>query len=366
MWPNRRLTDLFKIEHPIVLSPMSRIGSVELAAAVCAAGGLGSIGCALLSPEEAARDVRNMRALTDRPFSLNFFCHQPPAADAGKDAAWLDRMLPYYDEYGMAFDAAAPRMAVDPFGEAMCRLVEDARPAVVSFHVGLPAAPFVDRIKAAGCLLISSATTVDEAIWLESHGVDAVIAQGTEAGGHRGTFLADDVNKVIDTQLGTFALVPQIVDMVRVPVIAAGGVADGRGIAAAFALGAAGVQMGTAYLRCPETTISPMYRDALRQVRSGATVLTNVFTGRAGRALKNRLVSDVGPVSPDAPAFPGAIHATMQLAAEVQRRGHADFTPFWAGQASPIGSEMPAEALTRALVEAALKHFRRPSMGPMA
>jgi nitronate monooxygenase len=366
MWPNRRLLDLFKIEHPIVLSPMSRIGSVELAASVCAAGGLGSIGCALLSPEEAARDVRHMRALTDRPFSLNFFCHQPPAANAGKDAAWLERMLPYYEEYGIAFDAAAPRMAVDPFGEAMCRLIEESRPAVVSFHVGLPSADFVNRIKAAGCLLISSATTVDEAIWLESHGVDAVIAQGTEAGGHRGTFLADDVNKVIDGQLGTFALVPQIVDYVRVPVIAAGGIADGRGIVAAFALGAAGVQMGTAYLPCPESSISPMYREALRHARSGATVLTNVFTGRAGRALKNRLVSDVGSISPAAPAFPGAIHATMQLAAEAQRRGHGDFTPFWAGQASPIGLELPAETLTNVLVEDALKHFRRISIAPMA
>jgi nitronate monooxygenase len=359
MWPNRRLIELLKTEHPIVLSPMSRIGSVELAASVCAAGGLGALGCALLSPDMAASEVARLRKLTDRPFNLNFFCHQPTTPDAGKESAWLDRMLAYYQEYGIAFDAATPRMAVEPFDEAMCCLVEDVRPAVVSFHMGLPAAGFVKRFKAAGCLLMSSATTIEEAIWLEVHGADIIIAQGMEAGGHRATFLTADVNKAIDGQLGTFALVPQIVDRVRVPVIAAGGIADGRGIAAAFALGAAGVQMGTAYLSCSETTISPLYRDALRKAKSGETRLTNVFTGRPARALKNRLVSEIGPISDLAPAFPDAAYASMQLAAEAQRLGSADFSPFWAGQASPLGRELPAEVFTRTLVDEAMDQFRR-------
>lgn len=358
MWPSNRLTDLFKTDHPIVLSPMSRIGTVELAAAVCAAGGLGSIGCALLDPELAESEVGALRKRTERPFSLNFFCHVPSAPNADREAAWLDRILPYYREHGLTYDATAYRMPVDPFGEAMCRVVERTRPAVVSFHVGLPSPQFIGRIKAAGCVIISSATTVEEAVWLEAQGVDAVIAQGTEAGGHRGTFLATDINKSLAGQLGTFALVPQIVDAVTVPVIAAGGIADGRGIAAAFALGADGVQVGTAYLTCPETTISPLYRSALLTARSGITVLTNVLTGRPGRALGNRLSADLGPISEAAPAFPGAMYASLQLAGSTQANGIADFAPFWAGQASPLARELGAEALTQALVAEAMDRFR--------
>ncbi len=366
MWPNRRLIERLKIEHPIALSPMSRIGSVELAVAVSAAGGLGSIGCVLLSPDEAAAEIGRFRKLTDKPFNLNFFAHRPPVVDAGKDAAWLDLMSRYYREYGISFDTSLPRMAADPFGEDMCRLVESARPDVVSFHVGLPAPKFVDRIKAAGSVLMSSATTVEEAVWLEAHGADVVIAQGIEAGGHRATFLADDVVAAIDGQMGTFALTPQIVDAVGVPVIAAGGIAGGRGIAAAFALGAAGVQMGTAYLLCPETTISPLYRDALRKVRGGETVLTNVFTGRPGRAIGNRLTRDLGPISQAAPEFPRAMHASMQLAAEARQRGQGDFTPFWAGQSAPLGVELPARKLTELFVEDAMTRFAQLASGKVA
>lgn len=356
-WPERRLIELLAIEHPIVLSPMSRYGSVELAVSVCAAGGLGSLGCALLSPAEAATEVGRLRALTDRPFSLNFFCHRSPVADEAGEAAWLDRMMPYYREYGIAFDDTALRVEVEPFGETMCSLIEETRPAVVSFHMGMPELHFVDRIRAAGCLIMSSATTVEEAKCLDALGTDIIIAQGIEAGGHRGTFISDSPSSAIEAQLGTFALVPQIVDAVRAPVIAAGGIADGRGIAAAFALGAAGVQIGTAFLRCPEASISPPYRDALRDAGSGDAVLTNVFTGRVARALRNRLVMEKGAIAADAPGFPRAMHATMQLAIGAQKRGDVDFTPFWAGQASPLGRELPADVLTRALVREAFERF---------
>jgi nitronate monooxygenase len=358
MWPNRRLIERLTIEHPIVLSPMSGIGTVELAAAVCAAGGLGSIGCAVLQPDVAASEIKALRALTNRPFSVNFFCHPPAETDAEAAAAWRERLGPYSRELGIEFDTSSPRRNLAPFGEVSCRLVEDTRPAVVSFHFGLPAPALLARVKAAGCLVMSSATTVEEAQWLEAHGADIVIAQGAEAGGHRGTFLAPDANQAVATQLGTFALVPQIVDAVGVPVIAAGGIADGRGIAGAFALGAAGVQIGTAYLRCPETATSQPYRDALKHAPSGATVLSNVFTGRPARAVGNRLTREVGPISDVAPAFPGAMPETSQLGAAAQQRGNIDFSPFWAGQASPLGREMPAEALTASLVEETMARFR--------
>lgn len=357
MWPNARITELLEIEHPIILSPMSLIGSPELAASVCNAGGLGSIGCAMLSPEAATDEVRTLRRLTDKPFSLNFFCHTAMDLDPVVAGMWLEQMLPYYREFGIEADRDAPRLVVHSFSEEMCRLVEDVRPAVVSFHFGLPMQDFVSRIKASGSLIMSSATSVEEAVWLEEFGADIIVAQGIEAGGHRGSFLAADVDNAILSQLGTFALVPQIADAVNVPVVAAGGIADGRGIAAAFALGAAGVQLGTAYLPCPETRISPLYREALRTSRSGRTVLTNVFTGRPARVFANRLVEDAGPISKLAPAFPHAMYATAKLATETQKKGLADFSPFWAGQASPLGRELPGKALTFELVEEARQCF---------
>jgi nitronate monooxygenase len=285
MWPDRRLQNLFKIEHPLVLAPMAGLGTVELAASVCDAGGLGSIGCATMQPTLAAKAIRALRALTSMPVNVNFFCHDQAKVDAEREQAWHDRLSPYYRELEIEHEPPPSRVDIAPFGDAMCAVVEDTRPEVVSFHFGLPDPALLARVKVAGCRVMSSATTVEEALWLEARGVDAIIAQGYEAGGHRGIFLAADLNGAIASQLGTFALVPQIVDAVGVPVVAAGGIADGRGIAAALALGAAGTQIGTSYLLCPEAATPLLHRDALRHARGGATQLTNVFTGRPARAL---------------------------------------------------------------------------------
>jgi nitronate monooxygenase len=359
MWPDRRLQDLFKIEHPLVLAPMAGFGTVELAASVCEAGGLGSIGCATMQPQLAASAIQALRALTSLPVNVNFFCHDQAKVDAGREQAWHDRLSPYYRELGIEHEPPPSRVDIAPFGDAMCAVVEDARPEVVSFHFGLPDPALLARVKATGCRVMSSATTVEEALWLEARGVDAIIAQGCEAGGHRGIFLAADLNSAIASQPGTFALVPQIADAVSVPVVAAGGIADGRGIAAAFALGAAGAQIGTGYLLCPEAATPSLHRDALRHARGDATMLTNVFTGRPARALVNRLALEVGPVSNAAPDFPLPIGELQRLRAKAEQHGSRDFTPLWSGQAAPLGREMPAKALTVKLAQDAIERFRQ-------
>ena len=241
-----------------------------------------------------------------------------------------------------------------PFNDQTCALVEEFRPRVVSFHFGLPERRLFERVKKAGAVVIASATTVAEARWLEERGVDAVIAQGAEAGGHRGIFLSDDVS----SQPGTFALVPQIVDAVRVPVIAAGGIGDGRGIVAALALGAAGVQIGTAYLLTPESTISPLYRAALKAAREDQTVVTNVFTGRPARGIVNRAIRELGPLSAEAPAFPNAANAMLPLRQKAEAAGSTDFTSLWSGQAPRFAREIPAGEFTRMLVEDAQRRLK--------
>jgi len=362
MWPDRRLIDLFEIEHPLVLSPMAGFGTVGLAASVCDAGGLGSIGCATMQPQAAAKTIEELRRLTSKPINVNFFCHTPARADAEREQAWHDRLSPYCRELKIAPEPVS-RLDIAPFGDAMCEVVENARPEVVSFHFGLPLPRLLARVKAAGCRVISSATTVEEARWLEARGADAIIAQGYEAGGHRGTFLAADLNRAMASQSGTLALVPQIADAVGVPVIAAGGIGDGRGIAAAFALGASGTQIGTAFLRCPEAATPLLYREALRHANGDATVLTNVLSGRPARALVNRLVLEVGPVSDAAPDFPLPMGELAPLRASAEPRGNSDFTPLWSGQAAPLGTEMPAKALTLKMAEEAIARFKRLGSG---
>jgi nitronate monooxygenase len=313
-------------------------------------GALGSLPCAMLSAEKAREQVNIVRQRVSAPISMNFFCHEPEEADPKREARWKQRLAPYYSELGL--DPAAPFSATNraPFDAVMCALVEELKPEVVSFHFGLPEKGLLKRVKAAGCLVISSATIVKEAIWLEENGADAIIAQGAEAGGHRGMFLT----KNIAEQPGTFALVPQVADAVKVPVIAAGGIADGRGIAAAFALGAAGVQIGSAYLRCPESKVIGLARLVLGQARDDSTVITNVMTGRPARGIANRVMREAGPISPDAPAFPHAATGLAPLKAAAEKLGRVDFTNLWAGQAVRLGREMPAAELTRALAGAAL------------
>src|SRR6201992_3075137 len=355
MWPDRRIIDLFKTEFPIVQAPMAGIMDADLVIAAAQGGALGSLPCAMISPEKARKQVNIIRQRVSAPVNLNFFCHKPVEADPAREAGWKQRLGEYYREHGL--DPAAPVTAANraPFDAAMCAVVEELKPEVVSFHFGLPDQALLKRVKAAGSLVMGSATIVREAIWLEQNGADVIIAQGVEAGGHRGMFLTTDIAE----QPGTFALVPQVVDAVKVPVVAAGGIADGRGIAAAFALGASGVQIGTAYLRCPESTLSALQRAALAQAQDDSTVLTNVMTGRPARGVRNRVMREVGPISEHAPVFPHASTALAPLKAAAEKQGKVDFTTLWAGQAVRMATEMPASELTRALASAALARMRQ-------
>ena len=355
MWPDRRLLDLLKIEHPILLAPMAGAIDAEIAIAVAQGGGLASVPCAMLSVETGREQVNIIRQRVRAPININFFCHQPVEADPVREAGWRQRLAPYYRELGL--DPAAPVNVANraPFDAAMCALIEELKPEVVSFHFGLPEPTLLKRVKGAGCLVMGSATIVKEAVWLEANGADVIIAQGAEAGGHRGMFLTDNIAH----QPGTFALVPQVVDAVKVPVVAAGGIADGRGIAAAFALGASGVQIGSAYLRCPESKVSALAQAALAQAADDSTVITNVMTGRPARGVANRAMREVGPVSRDAPAFPHAATAFAPLRQAAEKQGKVDFTNLWAGQAVRMGREVPAAELTRALAEAAQAAMRK-------
>jgi nitronate monooxygenase len=354
MWPDRKLLDLVGIELPIVQAPMAGANGSAMAIAVSEAGGLGSLPCAMLDAAKVRAEIGVIRQQTAKPVNVNFFCHTPTEPDPEREAAWRARLSAYYTELGLDPSAAAPAVNRAPFDEAMCEIVEDLKPEVVSFHFGLPAPDLTSRVKASGCRVFSSATTVEEARWLEDHGCDAIIAQGYEAGGHRGMFQGDD----IATQAGTLALVPQVVDAVKLPVIAAGGIADGRGIAAAFALGAAGAQIGTAYLFTPESLISDLHRAALRTAGDDRTALTNVFSGRPARGLINRIMREVGPMSEAVPAFPTAGGALAPLKAKAEAAGASDFSSLWAGQAASLGREIGAGDLTRQLAEDAAQRLK--------
>ena len=331
-----------------------------MAIAVSEAGGLGSLPCAMLSAEEARAELRLVRRATSKPINVNFFCHRPPDADPTREEAWRRKLSRYYAELGLDPNVPPPRAARAPFDPSMCDVVAEFHPEVVSFHFGLPDNALLSRVKATGAKIFSSATSVAEARWLEDSGCDAIIAQGHEAGGHRGMFLTDDAS----SQVGTMALIPQVVDAVKVPVIAAGGIADARGIVAAFALGAAAVQLGTAYLFCPEATISSIHRQALRVARDDATVVTNVFTGRPARGLHNRLIREIGPLSELAPAFPLANGPIAPLRAKAEASGSGDFSSLWSGQAAALGRELPAGELTKNLASEALARFAPRSQQP--
>jgi nitronate monooxygenase len=347
-WPDRRLTDRLKIQHPFFCAPMAGAMNHELAAEVAEGGGLGSLPCAMLDVAQVSDEFTKYRARTDKPVNINFFCHTPPELNNAREAAWRERLSPYYREMGIDPAAPVPSSMRRPFDVAYCDLMLELKPEVCSFHFGLPEPALFDRLKAAGIFILSSATTAAEARYLEQRGVDAIIAQGNEAGGHRGMFLTSDVA----SQAGTFSLVPQVVDAVKVPVIAAGGVTDARGIAAAFMLGAAAVQIGTAFLLCPESKISRPHRAALKSATDDGTALTNLMSGRPARGIYNRLMRELGAIS-EAPAFPLAAGAIAPLRAKAEAAGSGDFSPLWSGQSASLGVEMPARQLVRKLAEEA-------------
>ncbi|HYO81085.1 MAG TPA: nitronate monooxygenase, partial [Bryobacteraceae bacterium] len=316
-WPDRRLLDLLSLEIPIIQAPMAGSDSVELASSVSSAGALGSLACALLSPDAVREAVRTLRDGMARRINLNFFCHTMEAPDAAANERWKSFLRPHYQQWGLDIRTVVEGRLRMPFDAEMCAVVEEIKPEAASFHFGLPVSNVVDRLKQRGIRILSSATSVREAKWLESHGCDAIIAQGLEAGGHRGMFLETD----IATQTGLFALLPQVVNAVSVPVIAAGGIADARGVVAAIALGASGVQLGTAYLFCPEANVSPLYRQALGQTPENATALTNLFSGRPARAILNRYVRQSGPMSDAPPPFPYAANLVTPLRAASESAG---------------------------------------------
>ena len=336
---------LFNISLPVIQAPMAGSQNHQLAAAVSEAGGLGSIPAGMLNAEPLDAELTAIAALTRKPYNVNFFCHKTPAEDVARTEAWLELLAPYLKELAIDPSSIPGGATRKPFDAAMAEVVERHRPPVVSFHFGLPAPDLVQRVKATGAKILSSATTQEEGRWLQERGVDAVIAQGIEAGGHRGMFLSDD----IDSQIGTFALLPQLVAALDIPVIAAGGIADARGAAAARALGAAGVQVGTAYLLCNESRASQLHRQALQSAAAQQTVLTTLFSGRPARGIVNRLIRELGARPRAVPAFPLASNAIGSLRATAEPQGIDHFSPLWAGQNVSGCMAVPAAELTRTL-----------------
>lgn len=336
---------LLGVELPIIQAPMAGVQGHELAVAVSNAGGLGSLPCAMLSTQGLRNQLAIINKQTSKPYNVNFFCHVPPQPNDEAETKWRKALLPYFDELGIDISTIVAQSGRTPFNADTASVLEEFKPPVVSFHFGLPEPKLLARVKAWGAKILSSATTVDEAIWLEAQGVDAIIAQGIEAGGHRGFFLSKDPA----TQLGTFALVPQIVQSVSVPVIAAGGIADAKGVAAALALGACAAQIGTAYLLCHEATTTAVHRAALKKSTARTTALTNLFSGGLARGIVNRLMQELGPINQSAPEFPLASSAIAPLRAKAESLGSGDFSPLWAGQNVSGCKEISAMLLTKVL-----------------
>ena len=340
------LADSLGTRHPLIQAPMAGVQGSALALAVSGAGGLGSLPCAMLGADALRAELGALKA-SGLPYNVNYFSHTPPVPDAAREAAWRAALKPYYDELGLDIAAIPAGPGRAPFTAEAADLLAEFAPPVVSFHFGLPAPDLLARVKAWGAFVLSSATTVREALWLQEHGADAIIAQGWEAGGHRGHFLSDDLTE----QPGTFALLPQIVAAVRLPVIAAGGIADAAGVRAAMALGAAGVQVGTAYLCSDEATTSPLHRAALQSEAARHTTVTNCFTGRPARGIVKRLMREQGPISLSAPAFPLATAAVAPLRAAAEKLGRSDFTSMWSGQNASQCRSAPAAQITAALAK---------------
>jgi nitronate monooxygenase len=341
------LTSLLGTEWPLIQAPMAGSQGAALALAVCEVGGLGSLPAAMLGADALERELTLLSAGTRQPYNVNFFCHTPPLPDAARDAAWRAALAPFYDEAGLDISAVPNGPGRVPFSHEAADVLERFRPPVVSFHFGLPAPDLLARVKSWGSIVLSSATTLAEGRWLQAQGAEAVIAQGLEAGGHRGMFLSEDLT----TQIGTFSLVPQLVAALDVPVIAAGGIADATGVRAAMALGASGVQVGTAYLCCTEATTSAVHRAALMSDAAVHTALTHLFSGRPARGIVNRMMRELGALNPAAPAFPLATAAMAPLRGHWEAQGSGDFSPLWSGQNASGCRAVPAAEVTRALAQ---------------
>ncbi|CAG2154409.1 Nitronate monooxygenase [Cupriavidus yeoncheonensis] len=343
----RSLLSLLNIATPIIQAPMAGVSTPAMAAAVSEAGGLGSLGVGAMDADGARKAIRETRALTGKPFNVNLFCHAPAVADAAREKAWLDYLAPRFAEYG-ATAPASLREIYKTFlaDEAMFHMLLEEKPAVVSFHFGLPPQEKIDALHAAGIVLLASATSLQEARQIEAAGIDAIVAQGIEAGGHRGVF--DPAG--YDEGLGTFALVRVLARHTGLPVIAAGGIMDGAGIAAALALGAQAAQLGTAFVGCAESSADAAYRAAFSAQPERTTTLTRAISGRAARGFTNRF-TELGE-APDAPAipdYPTTYDAGKALHAAAKAKGNSDYAAQWAGQAAPLARQLPAAELVSQL-----------------
>lgn len=355
-----RLHDLFAVDLPIIQAPMAGVQDIDLTLAVCNAGGLGSLPCAMLSSDDLYQSLKALGNKTNKPFNVNFFCHSPPVVDADRESIWRQTLQPYFEQYQLNPNDIAAGAIRQPFNIEALAVLKEFKPKVVSFHFGLPAADIIAELKRFGATILASATTVEEGLWLEANGADAVIAQGIEAGGHRSIFLTDDPCEKIPYQVGTLALLPRMVQALNIPVIAAGGIADSKAVAAVLSLGAIAAQIGTAYLLCDEAKTSALHREALKKVSNKTdqeqTAMTNVFTGRPARAIVNRLITEVGPVTNNAPMFPLAASAVSALRQQAEQAGCNDFTPMWSGQNAQGCKEISASELTRLLAADILSH----------
>lgn len=326
-----RLTALLGCRLPVIQAPMAGAQNSRLAIAACRAGALGSLPAAMLTPEQLRAEISAVRAATDAPFNVNFFAHRQPEADEKRMQNWLAELAPHYRELGITPDDIVQGRGRQPFGKAQADIITELKPPAVSFHFGLPEADLLAQVKQSGAKILASATTVDEARWLVQHGADAIIAQGLEAGGHRSMFRSK-----LHEQVGTFALLPQIRTAIHVPVIAAGGISNAATARAAKALGADGIQIGTALLLADEADTTALHRAALQSPRAETTALTNLFSGGLARGIVNRFMREHGCISLDAPPFPLAQSASAPLRAAAEQQGSDEFSPLWSGQNAPL------------------------------
>ncbi|KAA1174125.1 nitronate monooxygenase [Marinobacter salinexigens] len=356
---SNQLTRVVELCYPIIQAPMVGVSTPELAAAVSNAGGLGSIGIGASSTEKARELISATRALTNKPFNVNVFCHRPATSDHDHESGWINYLRPFFEE----FDTPPPQQLAVPYPSfnehrATLNMLLEERPAVVSFHFGVPAVEWVQALRQAGIVTIGCATTPEEALAVEAAGIDFIVAQGAEAGGHRGVFEPEKGDRLI----GTLALIRLINGATKVPVIAAGGLMDGQAISAVMEAGAVGAQLGTAFILCPESAANAGYRAMLKSEQSRETQITSVISGRPARGMVNRFYTDIDCTeAPTIPDYPIAYDAGKALAAAAVSKGSQDFSAYWAGQGAPLARELPAGELIENLIREC-RFFQNSSM----